>query len=304
MGAWGVGLFSNDTSSDLKGKFQEVVRLPMSDVELVAVLRDEFPLAGDADDEEYTDFWLTLADLFHAYGIENAEVFETARRIVTSGADLDMKRALEMSEADLRGRAKVLDKLIDKWATPNPKPRTRRMMKAPEPFLFAPGDCVIYPTQNGNAAPAFMPAAEIAGSFTPDGWGAFAVLATTHRYGFWACYLVATLHVTAKTRPTIAGCAKASVRGLDQRFPGIPVDPLVKVVTTSRAEAKKLGLDRAGQFDLDHAALRKAFPDGYETLDQPSWSLPGLLRLYPEGILAGEERPVAMKEFPMSRFLP
>ncbi len=303
MGAWGVGLYSSDLTNDLKGTFRELVRVPMSDDELVEALLDAYPAGRDNDDEDYTDFWLALADLFHAYGFENARVRKTAREIIATDADLDMKRALEQSASDLRKRERLLADLAEKWSRPHPKPRARRLMKAPEPLLFEPGDCVVFPTHKGNAAPAFKTAKDIDAEFEPDGWGAFVVLATARRYGYFATYLVARLHVRAKNKPTLEDCAGSVISAFHMGLPYVPRDPMVKVTATTRAEVKKLRLEKMGRFELDDGALRQAFPERYETLDAPSWSLPGLLRPYGEGIAVVLEHPVPMKKLPVRRFL-
>ncbi len=303
MGAWGVGLYSSDLTNDLKGTFREIVRVPLSDSELVEALLDAYPAGRDPEDEDYTDFWLALADLFHAYGIENAGVLEKAQEIITTEADLDMKRALELSASDLRKRERVLADLAQKWSRPHPKPRARRLMKAPEPLLFGAGDCVVFPTHKGNAAPAFKTAKDIDVEFEPDGWGAFVVLATARRHGYFATYLAARLHLRAKSKPTLQDCAGSVISAFHMGLPYVPRDPMVKVTTTTRAEVKKLRLETVGQFELDDDALRQAFPERYETLDSPSWSLPGLLRPYGEGISVVLEHPVPMKKLPLRRFL-
>ena len=111
MGAWGVGLYSSDLTNDLKGTFREIVRVPLSEDELVEALLDAYPSGRAPEDEDYTDFWLALADLFHAYGIENADVLHKAQEIIATDADLDVKRALDMSASDLRKRQRILEDL-------------------------------------------------------------------------------------------------------------------------------------------------------------------------------------------------
>lgn len=303
MGAWGAGLFANDLSSDLKDSFREIVRLPFSETELVEAMLDAFPSGRDADDEDYTDFWLSLADLLHGYAIESPEVFERARGIVESGADLDMKRTLDMEEADLRKRAKVLEALPEKWRTAVAKPKQRRIMKAPETFLFEPGDCVVFPTEKGNGAPAYMPAAEIARSFAPDGWGAFVVLATALRHGYWACYLVGRLYLEVPEKPTLEVCRKTVLSGIDVHVPGFPPDAAVKTVTISKSEAKKMQLESVGRFDLDHEVLRGEFTDRYDSVDDPSWSIAGLMQPYGSKLSLDRERPRKMKKLPLDRFV-
>jgi hypothetical protein len=303
VGCWGVGLYDNDAASDLRAGFAELARLPLGPDQLLDTVLEAFPAARDPADEDHTGSRLALADLFHAYGLDHPEVFGRALEIVESGADLAALRALEMSEADLRKRARVLDRLARKWRAPNPKPRHRRVVEAPEPLLFEGGACLAYPTQKGNAADVHLPAVRLAESFRPDGWGAVVVLATARRHGYFACYLVARLFLRAAAKPRLEDCAKAVIAGIDPRLPFVPADPAVKVVSVSRAEARKLALEEIGRLALDQPALRAAFPDPYASPDRPSWSLAGLLRPYGEGRVILTERPVPLKKLPLSRFL-
>ena len=303
MGCWGVGLYDNDTARDLRAGLAELVRLPIGQDELLEKLLDAFPAGHDPEDEDYTGSWLALADLFHAFGLDHPEVFARAFEIVESGADLAVLRALDMSESDLRKRARALDRLAGKWRVPNPKPRARRVVEAPEPLLFESGACLAYPTRKGNAANVHLPAARLAETFEPDGRGAFVVLATSRRHGYFACYLVARLFLRAAGQPTLEDCTGAVIAGIDPRIPFVPADPAVKVVSVSRAEAGKLAVDDVGRCELDQPALRAAFPDPYLSLDQPSWSLAGLLRPYSEGTVIITERSVPLRKLPLSRFL-
>ena len=133
--------------------------------------------------------------------------------------------------------------------------------------------------------------------------GAFVVLATARRHGYFATYLVARLHLRAKRKPTSEDCAGSVISAFHMGLPYVPRDPMVKVTSTTAAETRKLRLEKIGRFELDEAELREAFPERYETLDSPSWSLPGLLRPYGEGIAVVLEHPVPMKTLSLRRFL-
>lgn len=108
----------------------------------------------------------------------SSPVFGRAFEIIESAADLVARRALEMPDADLRKRARLLDRPAWKWRAPNPKPRDRRLVRAPEPLLFESGGRSAYPTQRDNAANVHPPATRRAearrlalekiGSFEPD----------------------------------------------------------------------------------------------------------------------------------------
>ena len=303
MGAWGIGLYANDLSSDMKAAFKDVVRLPCSETELVEVMLDAFPAGRDSDDPEYPDFWLTLADLFHAYGIASPDVFKRARGLIASGDDLENKRSLDMSASDLGKREKLLAGLVSKWDHANAKPLTRKILKEPEPLLFETCDCVVIPTQAGNGAPGNERSAKTPQQFAPDGWGAFVVLTTAHRYGYWACYLIGRLHLRTQDKPTLKDFKGACFSGLRNWLPGVPKDVAIKTVTISNAEAKKMKLETIGRLDLDQNVLGAEFADRFALAADPYWSIRGLLRPYSDAGWFFSERPVEMKKLPLTRFV-
>jgi hypothetical protein len=55
MGAWGVGLYSNDVALDLKSTVASVLRLPFSPDDALAVLVENEPALSDPADESYTN---------------------------------------------------------------------------------------------------------------------------------------------------------------------------------------------------------------------------------------------------------
>jgi hypothetical protein len=85
----------------------------------------------------------------------------------------------------------------------------------------------------------------------------------------------------------------------------VPADPAVKVVTATTSEAGKLRLERVATWSLDEAALRAEFADRYALLDDPYWSLAGLLRPYDEGafVLRRSKSSVALRKLSVARFL-
>ncbi len=302
MGSWGIGLWANDAAQDLRALLGELIRLPLDEGALIGALLDELPAARDPADEDYPDLWLALADLFHAYGLAHPDVEARIHDVVEDGRDVEIKRALGMSENDLAKRGKALAQLAAKWSVPNPKPRRRRMLSAPEPLLFEAGDCVIFPTMKGNAANVALSTSRLTTEFVTDGFGAFAVLGNARRHGYLACYRVARLHLACPAPPTIEQCLAAPVSALKVWLPFVPPDPAVKVTTASEAEARKLGLAKIGTLSLDQAALRAAFPHAHKTPDRPSWSLAGLLRPYSEGKTVLTDRPVPLKMHRLTRF--
>src|ERR1043165_632162 len=102
MGTWGPGLYTNDLGLDLRSTVKVISRLPFEDEQLTEIAIATFKEAAkNPNDEEYTSFWLVLADQFHRRGIPAQAVFNIANDIITSGQDLRVNQQLGMSRADL-----------------------------------------------------------------------------------------------------------------------------------------------------------------------------------------------------------
>lgn len=214
MGAWGVGLYQCDEAADLKAAFAEAAKLPIDTDALVERLIAAHALRDDPDE---TDGWLALADQLHRYGLEHEAAFATARKIITSGADLRLKQELEMAPRDLEKRANVLDELLESWAKPHPKPRKRRMMKGPEEFIFEVGDVWIMPAMQGAPLPFFWhqyDQATIGDHYKPDGWAGFVVFDRWLYETFFARYLIAVLHLEPGAKPSPEVIPACTVRSM------------------------------------------------------------------------------------------
>ncbi len=252
MGAWGFKLYDSDTASDLRDQFKDWRRLPYNGDELLAFIGEQTGGADDPADEDYTTYWLTLADLFWRHGIGCAALFRRAASIVESGDDDRMMADLEMEEKDRTKRRKHLLELNAKWAAPNPKPARRNVFKKPEPLVVATGDVWIYPTEGGNPPNTFFPAAELAQSFKPDGWAAFAVTNTTHLLGFLAAAHFVRLHVDGPDKPTFEDCVAAPLSGAHY-FMMRKSDPLAHaagVAEITRTVLTKMRAERVGSVDI------------------------------------------------------
>lgn len=270
MGAWGPKLYQDDTACDLRDTFRELVKLPEPPAKLRGRAAKRFGMGDDPKGEEETDFWLALADQFHRYGLEDAELFGLARDIIVSGADLAVKRALDMDESDLKKREKVLAGLLESWVSPHPKPKQRKTIKGPEAYFFEPGDCYIYPTEGHAALPCTawrFDRKNPYANFSPDGWGAFVVFERWRYDDYYARYLIAVLYLEAgpDSPPTLEGCRTALIDGYIMDHWDLHYEMVASCYL--KAPKRELGLMQAqhtGQLPVDPAALRA----GAETLKQ------------------------------------
>lgn len=303
MGAWGPGLYSCDVALDLKADIAALVRLPIDGESIVARIRAQWPCAEDPADEDYADFWLVLADQLHGYGIVDRATLDRVREIVDSGADIAAKKSLDMGPGDLRKRATVLATLAAKLATAHPKPRDRRILHTPEPFVLDVGACLAYPSQDGNAPNLFMRQSDIDRTFKPNGWGAFIVLARAHKLDVFARYLIARLAVAPRNKPTRESCASGKLSANKSAWSLEPPTPAVAWVEITRPHLKKLAAVPLGTLPLDGNAVRRSFEPAPKDEGRDWHTLCGLLQPRdPGGRLLGTHA-VSLRKLPLARFL-
>lgn len=327
MGAWGVGLYQCDEAADLKAAFAEDSKLPIDTDALVQRLCAAHALGTKPTAAEEVDGWLALADQLHRYGLDHKATFATARKIITSGADLEAKKELEMSARDLEKRAKVLDELLATWAKPHPKPRKRNTMKGPEKFIFDVGDVWIMPAMAGAPLPFHWHQYDpktIDAHFKPDGWAAFVVFDRWLYDTFFARYLIAIVHLEPGAKPALDQIRNAPIRSmtspehyLDDAGELATRPLMIEMVFTAHVgtPSKTLRLwqaEKLGTFEApDAAALRGAVFNKLknEYLDERGFaSLEHLLTLssfhHSIGPFAEEADEFgALADMPISRFL-
>jgi len=123
MGAWGVGIFSNDDAADLREEFRELIAEGLSAGEATQRLVTEYGIGdGGVDDH---DFWLALAATQHSLGRIVPEVVDRARGIVDDAGELE-----RWPTAERKRRKAALARLRDTLMQPPPSPkRVRRRSK-------------------------------------------------------------------------------------------------------------------------------------------------------------------------------
>ncbi len=263
MGAWGAGLFQNDTAADIRDYFREVAKAPVSDQQVLDKLLEQFP-AADPQDEDYTVTWLALADLFHEHGMEVPSLCERALAIIESGADDAMSEALEMSVRDRTKRAALLAGLAEKWRQPNPAPKRRAMASKAQKHAVSVGDIWALPTQDGNPPNTYFPASHLQETFKPDGWTAIAFISNAHYMEYKAASFFLRLHVDGPQRPTLATCLDASVSGAQhylQQESGKPPEIVAGWAEVTPAILKKLRAELLGNLNFD---MRKVVDAVYD----------------------------------------
>ncbi|WP_315094716.1 hypothetical protein [uncultured Cellulomonas sp.] len=232
MGAWEPGLYSDDFAADLRTTISTVCRLPLSGEEIVGLLQELEPLAATPGDEDYTTFWLVVADQLHQRGI-TSPARERARAIIDDRSNLIGLEEREMSEADLRKREVALLALRDELESPLPD-KPRRVLRSPQPLLVSPGEVFAFPVDaRGNVRNPYFPDGVDAG-MDAIGWGCCVVVAADHALGYLAWYAVRPDLTIEPHRPTLA----RAVERLQARPVGLG--------TLSKAHLRRMGWEQLG----------------------------------------------------------
>lgn len=87
MGAWGAGIFDDDTACDVRDEFSDLLAEGCSAQQATTLLEERWTPASDAIDLEPM-FWIALAASQHRLGQLSPDVRDKAVAIIDSGRDL------------------------------------------------------------------------------------------------------------------------------------------------------------------------------------------------------------------------
>lgn len=154
MGAWGTGISSNDTYTDIYEQFVDLYNDGLSVSEITKRLIDEnqetINIAEDAP-----NFWFAIANAQWECKALDQEIFLKVEHLIKSGEDIRIWKELDATPADLKTREKVLSKFLSKLQTEKDKPRKWTKKKLYN-SIFKKGDCLVYKMNNGNYGGAFV----------------------------------------------------------------------------------------------------------------------------------------------------
>src|SRR4051812_26220930 len=145
MGAWGPAVFSNDTSSDVRDDFVDLIGDGLSAEQATERLQTDYGVdrPPDADPDLSADFWVALALTQHRLGRLLPNVRDAARTAATDPRELD-----RWSGPSRRKREEALVKAIERLDRPQPKARKVAKRVLHETAL-QPGQHVIYTLDSG-----------------------------------------------------------------------------------------------------------------------------------------------------------
>src|SRR3954469_25266818 len=136
MGAWGAGIFANDTACDIRARWRE----GLLDGQAPAALQDELVGTWDGMDEDEI-VWSALAAAQHETGRLTAAVRDRALAAIDAGPD-------DGWEDRAGRRAAVLGRLRAKLTGPQPAPKRLRRPRSHGPDV-GPGDVLALRGRDG-----------------------------------------------------------------------------------------------------------------------------------------------------------
>lgn len=145
MGAWGPGLWSDDTSSDVRATYREALEDGLSDEDAAASVLASFE-ADLGDEDQAGVVWIALAVAQSSLGRLSPDVRDHAIEVIDSGSDLQRWAAADAKVAAKRRAvlAKAREQLVGE------QPTRKRIRKPPRPATtLAPGDVIGFLADSG-----------------------------------------------------------------------------------------------------------------------------------------------------------
>jgi len=147
MGAWNASINGNDTAQDLISEYQAAFFY--NDVETALVKIDAYvsSMFDESDEEEWCNYYYSLADYMWKHGILTDEVRDRAVEMINSGLGLELWE--EAGAKTLEKRKRVLAEFREKLLSPQP-PKKKISVKLYLNPIFETGDLVAIQLQTAD----------------------------------------------------------------------------------------------------------------------------------------------------------
>ena len=145
MGAWGVGLYQDDVTCDVRSDYVNRLKVGLSNIDAT---KDLIELNSDfiEDPDDGPLFWLALADTQWKYGRLLPEIKEIALEYIRSGTDLEKWKE---NKKQYEKRKKVLDELEERLNSPMP-PEKKVSKLVIRKAKWKIGDVLLYRINNAD----------------------------------------------------------------------------------------------------------------------------------------------------------
>jgi hypothetical protein len=146
MGAWGTGIFQDDTACDIRDDYKDHLGNGLSGADATARILSDYK-SSLADPAESGVVWLALASVQWRHGRLDPTTLASALQVIDSGSDL----ARWADTRDLAKRRTVLEKLRAEVTSPQPaEKRVRKQVLASRDWPV--GAVIAYRLISGNLA--------------------------------------------------------------------------------------------------------------------------------------------------------
>lgn len=148
MGAWGTAISSNDTYADIFREFFDLYNDGLDVAEISKkLIADNKETINDTYD--CNNFWFALAKAQWECKQLDKDIYDRVKKVIETGADLEVWRQLDANEKDIKKRKVVLDKFLADLQTEKQKAKSRKKKIIRQP-VFEKGDCLTFKLENGN----------------------------------------------------------------------------------------------------------------------------------------------------------
>jgi len=146
MGAWGPGIFSDDTAVDIRSDYRELLEDQVLDDQATRRIIDQY---AHLDDDEAHVLWLALAAAQSQFGRLDDEIKAKALEVIDNGRGLHLWE--EAGAKELTRRKAALNKLRDRLMGPQP---ARKALRRPWRHFtdVRAGDVFSFTAQSGQMA--------------------------------------------------------------------------------------------------------------------------------------------------------
>lgn len=145
MGAWGVGLYRDDVTCDVRSDYVNRLKVGLSNIDATKDLI-ELNLDFIEDPDDGPLFWLALADTQWKYGRLLPEIKEIALEYIRSCTDLEKWKE---NKKQYEKRKKVLDELEERLNSPMP-PEKKVSKLVIRKAKWKIGDVLLYRINNAD----------------------------------------------------------------------------------------------------------------------------------------------------------
>jgi len=149
MGAWGPGIKQNDLFGDLYETFRALYYDGYEPQQIREILERD----NEIDEDEYADFWSTVA--YAQWMTKGLEPYVSAKISAICETDRGLELWKEAGDKEFKKRKRAIETFYSEIQTERPASIKRIKIK-PYPAMFQPGDCLTFKLDDHNYGAAVV----------------------------------------------------------------------------------------------------------------------------------------------------